>query len=86
MPVILALRRLRKEINYNFKASLVYTARPCLKNQKQAGHQWLTPIISPTWEAKNGRISVQGQSCQIVLETSSPKITRAKWTGVWLKW
>jgi putative copper export protein len=36
-----------------------------------------------TWEAENGRISVQGQSRQIVHETPHPQhnITTAKWTG-----
>jgi hypothetical protein len=32
-------------------------------------------------EAEIGRIMAQGQPRQIVLKTSSPKITRAKWTG-----
>jgi hypothetical protein len=30
------------------------------------GHQWLMPIILATWEAEIRRITVQGQSLQIV--------------------
>jgi hypothetical protein len=38
-----------------------------------------------TWEAEIERLLVQSQPGQIVLETPFPKITRAKWTGEWLK-
>jgi hypothetical protein len=39
-----------------------------------AGGQWLKPIIPATWEAEIGRIKVQGQPGQMVLETPpSPK-------------
>jgi hypothetical protein len=34
-----------------------------------------------TWEAEIRRITVQGQSRQIVQETPISKTTRAKWTG-----
>jgi hypothetical protein len=34
---------------------------------------WPTPVIPATWEADVGRIVVQGQPREIVLETSSPK-------------
>jgi hypothetical protein len=37
--------------------------------------------IPATWEAEIGGITVRGQSGQIIRETSSPKITTAKWTG-----
>jgi hypothetical protein len=40
----------------------------------------LTPVILATWEAEIGRIVVRGQPWQIVLETLSTKIIRAKWT------
>jgi hypothetical protein len=39
------------------------------------------PIILTTWEAEIGRITVQGQSGQIVPENPFPKITREKWPG-----
>jgi hypothetical protein len=39
------------------------------------------PIILASWEAEIGRKMVQGQTGQIVRETSIFKITRAKWTG-----
>jgi hypothetical protein len=39
------------------------------------------PIILDTWEAEIRRISIQGQPKQIVLETPSPKLICAKWTG-----
>jgi hypothetical protein len=51
------------------------------KSSIQAGHQWLTPVILATWEAEIRRITVQGQSRQIVCKTPISKITRAKWTG-----
>jgi hypothetical protein len=44
-------------------------------------HWWLEPVILATWEAEIGRIKIWGQPRQIVHETPSPKITRAKWTG-----
>jgi hypothetical protein len=40
---------------------------------KQAGLQWLTPIILVTWETEIRRIEVQDQPGQIVHETPSPK-------------
>jgi hypothetical protein len=46
-----------------------------------AGSWWVTPIILATWEADIGRIVVGGQPEQILQETSTVKITRAKWTG-----
>jgi hypothetical protein len=46
-----------------------------------ARHQWFTPVILATWEAKIGRISIWVQPQQIVRETPSTKITRAKWIG-----
>jgi hypothetical protein len=40
------------------------------------------PVILAIWEAKIGRIEVRGQPRQIGHETSSPKITRAKWATI----
>jgi hypothetical protein len=45
-----------------------------------ARHQWLTPVILAIYEVKIRRITVQGQSRQVVHKTPSSKITRAKWT------
>jgi hypothetical protein len=41
-------------------------------------HQWLTPIILTTWEAKIERIAVQGQPGQIIHKTLS--------TNSWAEW
>jgi hypothetical protein len=38
-------------------------------------------VILATWEAEIGRIMVQGQSWQIVLQTPISKIMRSKWAG-----
>jgi hypothetical protein len=43
--------------------------------KREAGHQWLTPIILDTWEAAIERITVQGQSRQKVYKTSSQPVT-----------
>jgi hypothetical protein len=45
----------------------------CLLKSDQVRCWWLTPVILATWEAEIGRISVQGQSRQIVQETPSSK-------------
>jgi hypothetical protein len=37
--------------------------------------------VSAAWEAEIGRITVQGQSWQIVHQTLSPELTRAKWSA-----
>jgi hypothetical protein len=39
---------------------------------------WLTPIILATWETQIWRITIRGQSGDIVFETSISKITSAK--------
>jgi hypothetical protein len=50
-----------------------------------AQHQRLTTVSYSfpvaTWEAEIRRITVQGQSGQIVCETPIFKKTKAKWTG-----
>jgi hypothetical protein len=56
------------------------------KLQEDSGCWWLTLAILATWEAEIRRIMVRGQPGQIVHETPSPKITRAKWNGDVLKW
>jgi hypothetical protein len=38
----------------------------------------LTPVILATWEVGIGKTEIRGQPGQIVQETPSPKITRAK--------
>jgi hypothetical protein len=43
-----------------------------IKTEKEAGHQWLMPVILAAQEAEI-RIVVQGQPRQIVLETLSQK-------------
>jgi hypothetical protein len=43
--------------------------------------QWVIHVILATWQAKIGKVGVQGQPRQIVQETPISKITRAKWTG-----
>jgi hypothetical protein len=52
-----------------------------LKNISAAGCWWLTLIILAIGEAEIGRIAVQGQPWQIVLETPISKISRAKRIG-----
>jgi hypothetical protein len=39
------------------------------------------PVILVTWEAEIRRITVWGQSGEIICETPISKITRGKWTG-----
>jgi hypothetical protein len=53
----------------------------CYPFRQHVGHQWLTPIILTTQEAKIRRIVVQSQPRQIVLETLSWKkpITKKDW-------
>jgi hypothetical protein len=41
------------------------------------------PVILASWEAKIGRIEVQGQPGQIVLEIPSPEQNGLE---AWLKW
>jgi hypothetical protein len=63
---------LRQE-DFEFKNSLGYIARHCLKRKKKkrVGLQWLTPIIPATWEAEIRRIEFPAQ--ELVLKTPSPK-------------
>jgi hypothetical protein len=56
MPVILAIRRLRQEDEFKF--SLGYTERPCVKKQIQV--QWLTFVISASGGAEIRRNTVRG--------------------------
>jgi hypothetical protein len=44
-----------------------------IKTLQQAERWWLTLKILATWEAEVRKIMVQGQSREIVPETSSPK-------------
>jgi hypothetical protein len=55
--VISALGKLRQE-DQEFEVRLSYIVILYLKSPKQAGHQWLTPAILVTWEAKIWRILV----------------------------
>jgi hypothetical protein len=56
-----------------------------LEKRGRARHWWVMSIILATWEAEIWKIMFQGQPREIVHETPISKITRAKWTGVWLK-
>jgi hypothetical protein len=57
-----------------FKASLDYIARPCLKKKwGEARCQWLTPVIVATQEAVFRRIAVLSQPGQLVHKTQSQK-------------
>jgi hypothetical protein len=47
MPIILTLRRLRQK-DCKFKASLGYTARPCLKNKQAKTSATRTKRALPT--------------------------------------
>jgi hypothetical protein len=66
-PIISALRRQRQE-DLEFKASLGYKVRTCLKKQKVAGHWWLMPVILATQEVEIRRIAVRSQPRQIVCD------------------
>jgi hypothetical protein len=46
---------------------------------------WLTLVTLATWEAEIRRISVQGQTRQIVYKTPSPKYPEQNGLEVWLK-
>jgi hypothetical protein len=64
---------------YDSKCLLIFKRVPA-NRRHLAGCWWLTPVILATWEAE---IEVPGQpnSSQELIS----KITRAKWTGGWLK-
>jgi hypothetical protein len=51
------------------------------KKETFARHWWRMPVILTSWEAEIKGIKVWGQPRQVVYETQSPKITKAKWTG-----
>jgi hypothetical protein len=76
-PLIPGFGRLRQE----FEGSLSHIVRPCIKKNKVARHQWLTPVILAAQEAEIKRITVQSQPSQIVHETLSQKksITKKGW-------
>jgi hypothetical protein len=57
------------------------STKPPAQKPLIARHEWLTPVILAIWEAKIRRVTVGSQPGKIVLETPSPKIIRAKWTG-----
>jgi hypothetical protein len=52
-----------------------------IKSQLKTRCWWLMLVILATWEAEIRGIYVQGQPRQIVCETLTPQIARAKWTG-----
>jgi hypothetical protein len=60
------------------EASLVSIARMS-QNKKQAGHQWLTPVIPATQEAEIRRITVQSQPRQILKK--KPITKKGWWSG-----
>jgi hypothetical protein len=66
---------------FHYPQGSIFTPEVLTITTKTAGCWWLTPIILATWEAKIRRNMVQGQSRQIVQETPSLKIIRAKGTG-----
>jgi hypothetical protein len=51
----------------------------------RAKRWWFTPVILATLEAEMERITIQGQSGQIVCETPSPKQAEQNGWEVWLK-
>jgi hypothetical protein len=52
------------------------------RNPMQAECCWLIPVILATWEVDIGRIAVQGQPRQIILEIPHfQTLTRVNWTG-----
>jgi type III secretion system FlhB-like substrate exporter len=52
IPILNSIISIAKQINI-----------PIFSNEyilKKVGHQWLTPVILPTWESEIQRIAVQG--------------------------
>jgi hypothetical protein len=64
----------------SFLDSKVAAERTAQSKDIHTGHWWLMPIILATWKSEIRRISVLGQSRQIVCKTPISKISRAKWT------
>jgi hypothetical protein len=60
------------------------TETPPLKEVKLTRCWWSTPIILATWEAEIRKV-IQGQPGEIACESPISKITKAKWTEMWLK-
>jgi hypothetical protein len=65
-------RKTEVRIRYAVFREVFLTKLLSLKDISTGSH-WLTPVIPATWEAKIGRITVQGQPRQILLQNNQSK-------------
>jgi hypothetical protein len=62
---------------------LNYTKRCVIKPEGAGGSYSQLQLL---WEAEIRKIKTPGQPGEIVLETPTRKLTRTKYSGVWVKW